>query len=107
MTLTTVLDSIQWDHEIIHLNSSDIMFCLYIIEKSGFSSEFIWAVLSKDGSYRGIKKSRTIPDNVRILNTIHRPTDAEITPLFNDPIECIMSSKPLIRRSDIEALKVD
>ena len=107
MTSTTIPTEIQWDREIISLDDSDIIFCLYTLNKAEYSTEFVWAVLSKDGSYRGIKRSRLVPTNVRILNTIHRPTSAMITPLFNDPIECIMASKPLIRRSDLEALKVD
>lgn len=98
--------SIQWDQEVVNLNKDDVIFCLLIEEKQGmYNNQYIWAVLSKDGNYRGIKKSHIIPTSVRIMNLTTFVTHDKIIPFFNDPIESIMSTKPLIRRSDVENLK--
>lgn len=104
---TTLNTTIQWDNEISILDNDDIIFCLYMEKKSHtYSDRFVWAVLSKNGNYRGIKKTHIIPTNVRILNLTKRtPTDNEIIPLFNDPIESIMVTKSLIRRIDLNECK--
>lgn len=110
MSIPTTLNvNIQWDHEVNVLDDSDIIFCLYIERKAqAYNDEFVWAVLSKNGNYRGIKKSRLIPANVRILMlTKNRPTNDKIIPLFTDPIESIMAQKSLIRRIDLNEFKVN
>ena len=105
---TTLNANIQWDKEIITLDSNDIIFCLYLEKKPNtYADEFVWAVLSKNGDYRGITKSHMVPTNVRILTlTKNRPISSEIIPLFDDPIESIMATKSLIRRIDLKEIKV-
>lgn len=110
MRAQTILNTtIQWDKEISVLDDTDIIFCLFREKKPNtYSDELVWAVLSKNGNYRGIKKTHNIPTNVRILTlTKNRPIDRDIIPLFSDPIESIMVTKSLIRRIDLNECTVN
>ncbi len=96
-------DTIKWDNEVTVLQDTDIIFALF---KKG--EEFVWAVLGKNGACRGVKICRFIPPHVKILNLSEgRPTEKEIIPLYRDPIESIMTRKPLIRRSDLHGIETE